>query len=340
MTDNVTAPIDRLHEAGLVDMHFDMLMDMHEKPRRSNPLTTDYLPKLEAGGIGVVMVNIFIEERYLPEMGLRVALDQVARLYAELDRTDRFALCRSYEEIRRARERGQIALVLAMEGVEPLGRDLQLLRIFYELGLRELGLSHARRNWAADGGLFASSGSSPAGLTAFGRELVQEAQRLGIIIDLAHLNDAGIEDVLALTNGPVIISHTNPRRFHNIERNSTDDQMKAVVERGGVVGIGAILLSADKEKITLDHYAEHIEYAVDLLGIEGVGLGFDFFEFIYRTMPPEDQAAMGYLEFIPDLLHHGHARHLTAKLIERGFAETELRKILSENFMRIFKELL
>jgi membrane dipeptidase len=122
--------VERLQRPGLVDMHFDMLMDLYEKRGRSNVLDTDYLPGLEAGGVGVVAAAIYLEDKYLPEMGLRVALDQVARLYAELDRTDRFALCRSFREIKRAREDGRVALLLSMEGVEPLGNDLNLLRVF------------------------------------------------------------------------------------------------------------------------------------------------------------------------------------------------------------------
>ena len=210
--ETLIARIDRLHQPGLVDMHFDMLMDLFEKRHRQGVLETDYFPDLQAGNIGVLTVAIYVSDLYLPEMGLRVALDQVARLYAELDQSPHFALCRSYTEIIRAHQAGKIALILAMEGVEPLGGDLNLLRVFYELGLRVLGLTHARRNQAGDGGLFAPTGSSPAGLSPFGREVVRQCQSLGIILDLAHLNPAGFEEVMGLTSGPVFISHTNPRR--------------------------------------------------------------------------------------------------------------------------------
>jgi microsomal dipeptidase-like Zn-dependent dipeptidase len=152
-------------------------------------------------------------------------------------------LCRSYADILLACQAGQITLILAMEGVEPLGGDLDLLRIFYELGLRVLGLTHARRNQASDGGLFAPAGSSPAGLSPFGREVVRQCQSRSIILDLAHLNPAGFEKVMELTSEPVIISHTNPRRFYDIERNSSDAQIRQVGNRGGMVGLGASLLS-------------------------------------------------------------------------------------------------
>ncbi len=152
--------IDRLHAPGLVDLHFDLLMDLYEKRGRANVLATEFLPEFEAGNIGVLGAAIYIEDRYLPEMALRVALDQIARLYAEVELSDRFAICKSFPEILRAREAGKIALLITMEGVEPLGADLNLLRVFFELGVRVIGLTHARRNAAGSGGgIFAASGS-------------------------------------------------------------------------------------------------------------------------------------------------------------------------------------
>src|SRR5581483_8557049 len=148
-------------------------------------------------GVGILGAAIYIEDQYLPEMGLRVALDQIARLYAEIDTTERFAICRSYADIVAARAKNQVALLITMEGVEPLGADLDLLRVFYELGLRSVGLTHARRNMAGDGGIFAPRGSSRHGITDFGRAVVAECHRLGILLDLAHLNPAGADEVLA-----------------------------------------------------------------------------------------------------------------------------------------------
>lgn len=335
--DPLTARINKLHQHGLVDMHFDMLMDLFEKRNRQNVISTDYLPNLQSGDVGVLGVAIYVNNQYLPEMGLRVALNQIARLYTELDDLDHLAVCRSYADILQARQAGRIALLITMEGVEPLGSGINLLRVFYELGLRSIGLTHARRNEAGSGGVFAPSGSSPAGLTAFGQEIVRQCEQLGIILDLAHLNPAGFEEVMAMTTRPPIISHTNPRRFFDIERNSSDEQIKMVSKRGGVVGLGVTLLTADKEKFHLDHFVDQIEYVVKLTGIDSVGLGFDFFKFIYDTMSPEDTAGFPDIYFMPDFVDHSHSRNLTRKLIQRGFADNEIEKILYGNFMRIFK---
>jgi membrane dipeptidase len=231
-----------------------------------------------------------------------------------------------------------------MEGAEPIGTDLNLLYIFYELGLRVIGLTHARSNAAGSGGVFAPTGSSPKGLTAFGCELVRECERVGVILDLAHINPAGFDDILENTTRPVIVSHTNARKYYDIERNISDEQIKMVGARGGVIGINSVLVSPKKEDSTLDRYVDHVAYVIDLIGIDGVGIGFDFFEFIYRRWSEDERVKFHQkfpnVHFIPDLLHHGHARNLTAKLIERGFNDGQIEKILFRNWMRIFEELL
>jgi membrane dipeptidase len=336
--------IARLHAPGIVDLHFDLLMDLYEKRNRAGVLTSHFLPEFEAGGIGVIGAAIYVEDRYMPELALRVALDQIARLYAEVEKTDRFAICKSYDDIVRARAANQIAVFITMEGVEPLGDDLNLLRVFYELGLRAIGLTHARRNAAGSGGIFAASGSPRDGLTAFGRDLVRECERLGIMVDLAHINPKGFDEIVDLTKKPLIVSHTNARKFYDIERNISDEQIKMVGKRGGVIGVNAILVSATAEKSTVDHYVDHIEHIVDLIGIDGVGIGFDFCEFLFSQLPKEvvEELATKLTRphFIPDLTNHAQAQNLTRKLIERGFSDEQIEKILFRNWMRILQELL
>ena len=343
MSNSVEARVERLHMFGIVDMHFDLLMDLYDKRERKRVLEEDFWPELEAGGVGVLGAAIYVEDQYMPEMALRVGLDQVARLYAELEQSTHFALCRTHDEIVSARQAGKVALLITMEGVEPLGSDLHLLRVFYELGLRSVGLTHARRNMAGDGGVFAPTGSSRHGLSPFGREVVAECERLGIVLDLAHLNPAGCDDVLALTKRPVIISHTNPRRYYDIERNATDEHIREVGRRGGVVGLNAVLVSPRAEEATLDRYVDELEYVAELAGVDNVGIGFDFFDHVYRHWTDKQRAdlesKLAKPNFLPDLREHRHARNLTRKLIERGYKDGEIEKVLSGNWMRVFKEL-
>jgi membrane dipeptidase len=336
--------IDRLQAGGIIDLHFDLPMDLYEKRERENVLETEFLPELEAGNVSALGVAIYVEDRYLSEAGLRVALDQIARLFAEAQACRRFMLCKSYHDIQKARKDGKIALLITMEGVEPLETDLNLLRIFYELGVRSIGLTHARSNAAGHGGIFASSGSSPEGLTKFGQDLVRECEALSVIIDLAHINPAGFNDVLSITTKPPIVSHATVRRYYDIDRNISDDQIKMIGERRGVIGINSVLVSPKKDKSTLDHYVDHIEHVATLIGIDGVGIGFDFFEFIYSQWPESAKKELAEKlttpHFIPNLWNHSHARNLTRRLIERGFSDEQIEKILRENWLRIFRELL
>ncbi len=354
MKESIEERIDRLEAGGIIDLHFDLPMDLYEKRDRKNVLETEFLSELDAGNIGAVGVAIYIEDRYLsatgrtrrgePETALRVALDQIARLYAETAASQRFAICKSYHEIQKAREANRIALLITMEGVEPLGTDLDLLRVFYELGVRSIGLTHARSNAVGHGGAFAATGSSPDGLTSFGGDLVRECERLSVIIDLAHINPAGFNEIFSITTKPPIVSHTNVRRYYDIERNISDAQIKMIGERRGVIGVNSVLVSPREDESTMDRYIDHIEYIANLIGIDGVGIGFDFFEFIYREWPESRQKELAAKftkpHFIPDLRNHAHARNLSRRLIERGFSDDQIEKILRGNWLRIFNEVL
>src|SRR5438132_11211191 len=205
--------ISRLHDQRLIDLHFDLPMFLYDNRDRKNVLATDFLPEFEAGDIGTAAAGIYIEDQYIPDKALEVALGQVARIYVEVERCDRFTICRSYAEIKNAREQGRIALIITMEVAEPIVTDVNLLYIFYELVLRAIGLTHDRSNATGSGGVFAPTGSSPKGLTAFGCELVRECERVGVILDLAHINPAGFDNILENTTGPVIVSHTNSRKY-------------------------------------------------------------------------------------------------------------------------------
>src|SRR5262249_42321444 len=150
---------------------FDLPLGLFLEPKRRKLLATSYQPEFEAGDIGLLGVALYVEDQYLPDRSLQVALDQVALLEAEVEATARFALCRTFAEIDAAQRDQKIGLILTMEGAEPLGDDLHLISIFYRLGLRAISLTHARENAAAAGGIFAASGSPAHGLTSFGREL-------------------------------------------------------------------------------------------------------------------------------------------------------------------------
>ncbi len=343
MSDSVEERLDRLQKPGLVDLHFDLPMYLYENRTRPNVLAADLQHEFEAGGIQLMVAAIFLEDRYL-EDALDVALGQAARLLREIDGNTRFKLCRNFAEIEALAAKQEIGFLLGFEGVEPLGEEIDRLRAFYEMGLRLVGLTHARDNAAASGAIFAASGSPTRGLTPFGREVVRECERLGIIVDLAHLNPVGFDQVLELATKPLVISHTNARRFYDIERNHSDEQFRAVAEKGGVIGVNAVLVSQNREEATLDRYVDHVEHIVAVAGIEHVAIGFDFIEFIRRRWSEADRQEFEKkypsAHSVPDLAHHGHATNLTRRLIERGFSDEQIEKILRGNWRRILRQLL
>jgi membrane dipeptidase len=140
------------------------------------------------------------------------------------------------------------------------------------------------------------------------------------------------------------VSHTNVRRYYDIERNISDAQIKMIGERRGVIGVNSILVSPREEESTLDHYVDHIEHIANLIGIDSVAIGFDFFEFIYRKWPEPKKKELAEKftapHFIRDLTNHSHAPNLTRRLIQRGFSDDNIGKILRGNWLRIFKETL
>jgi membrane dipeptidase len=341
----IEASIEKIHQFGVVDLHFDMGSHLFEQREHAHVLERDFAADYERGGVGVIGAAVWLQDEFLPELALRNGLDQIARIYKEVEADPRFVICRTYAEIMAARAAHQFAFVITFEGIEPIGTDLDLLRVFFELGLRVVGLTHVRRNYAGGGGAFGRGVISPKdGLTRFGTQVLHECERLGILVDLAHINPQGFEDVMAIATKPVMISHTNTRRFHDIERNTTDEQARAIGQSGGVIGVNAMNMGFDKPDFTLDRFVDHVEHFVKVAGIDAVGIGFDFLGPSYRYWSEEQKARFTrtFVEskFIPGLGNHGDSRNVTRALLERGFAEADVAKIVYGNFMRLFEGLL
>ncbi len=324
------------------DAHSDILFNVFSEHRRGrrNVIADDFLPGMEAGGVAGRVMSVYLDESSLPEMALRHALACIASFYEELKATPKITLCRDYRDVMRAYKGGRVALILGMEGAEPIGNDTGLLRIFYELGLRVLTLTHSRRNYVGDGSFLKPKKSGkPGGLTDFGIEVVETASSLGIVIDVSHLNDPGFWDVVEFSSGPVIASHSNCRRLVDHPRNLTDEQIIAMAEKGGVVGINAVGFYVDEREPTIDRFIDHIDHVVDLVGIKHVGLGFDFFGYTLKHLSDEERARLP-LDNINTrgLSEDGDIPDLIEKLLERGYSVKEIDHITWRNFLRVFKK--
>ena len=219
-----------------IDAHSDLLMDIvHRRSLDETAvLENRWIPRMRQGGIDFRIAAIYIDNDDVPEQALRKGLDMAATLHREVEESPSAALCLDSADIRAAKEAGQVGFMLSMEGAEPLGSDPLLLKAFHLLGLRLLGLTHSRRNLAADGSRFLGTPPGrPGGVSDIGASFIELAQELKIILDLSHLNDESFWDVVELTKGPLIASHSNSREVWDIGRNLTDPMIKAVADRGG-----------------------------------------------------------------------------------------------------------
>lgn len=331
----------------IVDAHYDLLSDVYRLRKRGERKVIEnfYLGDLKQAGVNVLICSLFVSDQYLPEMALRVALDQIGMLHCEIEESlGMFALCRDASEVRKAVEAGQTAFLLSFEGIEPIGNDLVLLRIFYELGVRFVGLTWSRRNYAADGCHFrAVTEGTTGGLTSFGVLLVEEAERLGMILDVSHLNDTGFSDVIKFSKRPFIASHSNSRSLCPVARNLTDEQIKELASRGGVIGLNNMLnfvfpkkqgqessakpipsVELPEGKEPYEGLLDHAQHIVDLVGSDHLGFGFDLCEFEKAEEDRNLSIFRTYRHTLPFI-----------DAVKRKFSKEISDKILWSNWMRI-----
>lgn len=328
----------------VLDAHFDMPMEILERSLRDEKdiFRRYHRQNLRRGGIDCLVGALYVNSIWLPEMGLRCALDQISALMAEVESCpEDLAICRTMAEVDGAKREGKIALLLSLEGADPLGNDLRLLPIFHALGVRGLGLAWSRRNYAADGCWFHPRREGrKGGLTDFGVALVEEATRLGMWIDVSHLNDEGFWDVMELVKGPLIASHSNARALvPGMMRNLTDDQIRAIAERGGVIGLNALDAfiggGGDGRRLLPDDLARHADHIARLVGIEHVGIGFDLCDGLpsFHSMPD------GFPTY--DVIeNHGETGRFLQALESRGYSREQVALVAGGNFARVFRQIL
>lgn len=251
---------------------------------------------------------------------------EMAAIALRLDRAGAWRLCRTVKDIRKAMASGIFAAVMHIEGCEAISADLAALDVFYAAGLRSLGPVWSRHNIFGHGVPFAfpSSPDTAPGLTEAGFALVRECNRLGIMIDLAHITEKGFWDVAKTSDQPLVASHSNVHALTPVARNLTDRQLDAIRERRGLVGVNyatAMLRPDGRSDVDtpLSDMIRHIDYLVNRVGIDCVALGSDFDG---ATIPEEIGDASGN-------------QRLIAALRQAGYGEEDLTKMASENWLRI-----
>jgi membrane dipeptidase len=318
----------QLHRESIVfDAHCDTLQEVLADKRRLGERSEEGhidLPRLREGGVTAQIFALFVSPNYFPGGAARQALRLLDVFYQEMEENaDQLTLATTAGDIKRAKVEGKVAGILSLEGAEALDGDLGVLRAFYKLGVRNIGLTWNLRNAAADG---VDETRSSSGLTNFGVQLVREMNRLGIMVDISHLSLTGVRDVLHVSEAPVIASHSNAYALCPHRRNLTDEQLEGVASKGGVVGVTFVpnFVTENKSQTTLKRVLDHIDYMVKTMGVDHVGLGSDFDGFFNsKVLGLEDVT---------------HLPRLTAGLVERGYGGEDAKKILGGNFIRVFRE--
>jgi len=362
----------KLHFSSIVlDTHDDttqrFLDGKFDLGERTNTGSID-IPRMKEGGLSAIFFSIWIPSKVTGPEAVRRALEQIDAVREQVRKHSHdIVLATTAAEIREAKKKGQIAALMGVEGGHMINSDLTVLRKFANLGVRYMTLTHSGNDEWADS---STDKAAHNGLTDFGKDVVREMNRLGVMVDISHVSDKTFAGALAISKAPMIASHSSCRAICDAPRNMTDEMMKALAAKGGVVQINyhvgflsqefrdaekadpkinaeigqevnkrcgdneaCQLLEGDKltrqaveqgklPRVGYEKIIEHIDHALKVAGPDHVGLGSDF-----------DGANMPYgMEDATKL------PLITEALLKKGYSESDVRKILGENTLRVMSE--
>lgn len=310
----------------MVDAHCDTALSVYEDDNVGDLYENRFqldIKRLMATGPRVQFFAAFADPRKYRNDTLSRVLSILDVLYdAQENYEDKFSVCKSADEIEKALSHGKIAAVLSVEGGECLNGELSVLRQLYRLGVRSMLLAWNYRNLLADG----AEVEGGAGLTLFGKQVVSEMNRLGMIADVSHLCEASFDDVMSVTTKPVIASHSNAMAVCRNCRNLTDRQLSDIKANGGVVGVNFYpYFLNNTDKADIDDVIRHIEHICSVAGEDHIGIGADF-DGIECT-----PSGLEGTERIPALFE---------RLLQLNYSETFIEKFAGLNFMRVIRQIL
>ena len=324
----------------VVDAHNDLLLELVLRAEEENPFAAAWLPQLRAGSVAVQICPIYAAD------ASDAARDVVDAQIAAFERAVRENAA-DVVQIRSTRDLdgldGRLGLMLSMEGVEALHGDPQAFDELWDLGVRMVSLTWNYANPFAGG-----IDSPEQGLTVAGRELVGSFAERGVVLDLAHASEPTYLEALdAAPAAQVVVSHAGCRGVHDHVRNVSVEQLRALAERGGVLGMMALTLTVGRKDASLERYLDHVDYAVESMGIEHVALGSDFIDQVIqaelaagRPLNPSTQEAMdlgGGRLAIQELVGPGDYPALLEALRGRGYEGERLEAIAHGNLFRVLR---
>jgi membrane dipeptidase len=371
--DNISNQAKKLHFSSIVvDTHDDttqLMLDPKFDLGARQPLGSIDIPRMREGGLGAIFFSIWIPSKVTGPIAVEKALEQIDAVRQQVRAHPKdLVLATTAEEIRQAHKEGKIAALMGVEGGHMINSDLAVLRKYAGLGVRYMTLTHSGNDEWADS---STDKAAHNGLTDFGKDVVREMNRLGVMVDISHVSDKAFYDALSVSKAPLLASHSSCRSICDAPRNMTDQMMKDLAAKDGVIQINyhvgflsqefrnaekadpkineAIALEVNKrcgdtnegcmliegDRITREYVAkgvlprvdyrkiiEHIDHAVKVAGIDHVGLGSDF-----------DGANMPYGMEDASMLPK-----ITEVLLEKGYSEGDVRKVLGENTLRLMSD--
>jgi len=281
------------------------------------------LPRLKEAGIKLQFFALYIKEEYKPVGSLAYCLRLLDSYYRTLQSCPGdLQTVYSWKELREVFDSTKIAGLLSVEGGEALEGEMAVLRMLFRLGIRSLGLTWNQENQLASG---VGNESPDEGLKPFGKQVVKEMNNLGMLVDIAHINERGFFDVLKISRVPVVVSHANARALYDHPRNITDEQLRALREVDGVIGLTCCPYFIDAYEPTIDKLLDHYVHVAEVAGANHLGIGSDF---------DGIKEVMGGLEDVTGM------PLLVEGLIRRGFNSDEIDKITHKNFLRVLEKAL
>lgn len=309
--------------------------------------TEEYIDSWKMGGVTVIAPTIASNDN------VQETIYKLATWHRRLQiNQSKLMHIKTVDDIYEAKRTKKLGVLFHFQNSLPIERNINLLGIYKQLGVRIIQLCYNQKNHIGDG----CDERTDSGLSEFGIQVIQEMNKLGMVVDVSHTGYQTTMDAIEASKKPVIASHSNVFNLHPVARNLKDDQIKAIAKKNGVIGInGFPAFVSNKVDPTLDDYIDHIDYIVNLVGINHVAISLDFYEGM-SSIVSDSMAFKLYNKQTSDgrwkketyplppwnypkgLSLPEEFPNLTKRLFERGYSEADVKLILGENFIRVYNE--
>jgi membrane dipeptidase len=334
----------------LVDAHSDLVADILRRRERGEKavLLSTYAQELRDAGIKVMMMSTG-GDAPVQNIGsgdpMWCTLKRILAIQRESEESGAAVrLCRSMAEVETTVKEGKLALLMMIEGGRPLRDDVDTVEFYYRVGIRSIQLTWNARNLLGDGCAESASGGK---LTRFGKAVVREMNRLGMLIDLSHSAESTFYSVAETSTAPFIVSHANARALCNHLRNLTDDQLKLLAQKGGLVGACFFFRFIDTERPSMSRLLDHVDHIAGLVGTDYIAIGADLIYYALDIFQAELTGGGGSAIYgaggfdMPDDLRDLRSFALFSKgLLERGYSREDVEKIMGGNLLRLYRKVI